>query len=254
VKTVISKYYKNSEAKLLGFINHFHTEGHKIYGGSRNTLKTFELEHSKVTIKAFKTPNAVNRIVYNYFRKSKAQRSYEHALKLLELGIGTPKPIAYMEESNAFSFLDSYYICEHIDYDLTYRELVQNPNVPNHEEILRAFTQFTFKMHEAGIFFKDHSPGNTLICKVEIGYKFYLVDLNRMTFGNLDFDTRMDNMKRLTPKKEMVAIMANEYSKYSGEGELKIFETLWAKTTHFQMKFRRKRQLKNKLFFWRPAK
>ncbi len=254
MKSVISKDYQNREAELLGFINHFETEGHKIYGGSRNTLKTFGLGDGKVTIKAFKPPNAVNRIVYNYFRKSKAQRSYDHAQKLLELNIGTPQPIAFIEHSNALSFLDSYYICEHIDYDLTYRELVQEPDLPNNESILRAFTRFTYKMHEAGILFKDHSPGNTLICKQEKGYKFYSVDLNRMSFGRLDFETRMDNMKRLTPKKEMVAIMANEYSKCSSEDELKIFDALWAKTTHFQMKFRRKRHLKNKLFFWRATK
>lgn len=251
---MISKNYKKYQAQLLAIIDQFHNEGHKIYGGSRNTLKTFDLGGQKVTVKAFKTPNILNRIVYNYFRKSKAQRSYEHAHKLQELGIGTPQPIAYFENRNALSFLDSYYICEHIDYDLTYRELVQQPDYMNHESILRAFTRFTYKMHERGILFKDHSPGNTLICLKRDDYEFYLVDLNRMTFTDLDFDTRMENLKRLTPKKEMVAIMANEYAKCYGIAEVNIFNTLWAKTSRFQMSFQRKRKLKKQLFFWRTSK
>ena len=254
MKIVIATAYKSYEKELKGFIENFRASGNTIYGGDRNTLKTFSLDGKTITIKAFRTPNFVNRIVYNYFRDSKAKRSFTHAQKLLELGIGTPSPIAFMENSNAISFLDSYYICEHIDYDLTYRELVHEPDFHNHEEILRAFTRFTFKMHEVGILFKDHSPGNTLICKAIDGYEFYLVDLNRMNFKKLSFHERMENMKRLTPKKEMVAVMANEYAKLSGEDELKIFNTLWALTSHFQMKYHRKRKMKNTLYFWRAPK
>ena len=254
MKIVIGNAYRHYQEELESFIEHFDSTGHTIYGGERNTLKTFNLVEKKVTIKAFRTPNLVNRIVYNYFRDSKAKRSFTHAQKLLELGIGTPQPIAFMERSNALSFLDSYYICEHIDYDLTYRELVHEPDYLNHDDILRAFTRFTFRMHEAGILFKDHSPGNTLICKEDDSYNFFLVDLNRMKFKSLSFHERMENMKRLTPKKEMVAVMANEYSKLSGDDELKIFDTLWTLTSHFQMKYHRKRRLKNQLFFWRASK
>lgn len=250
MKTVVSEAYQSKKATLLNFITNFKSQGHKIYGGDRNTLKTFDLEGEKVTVKAFKTPNVVNRIVYNYFRKNKAQRSFEHAHILLSLNIGTPFPVAYMQNSNALSFLDSYYICKHINYDLTYRELVEQPNFPQHEAILRAFTAFTFKLHESGVFFKDHSPGNTLITINNGDYKFYLVDLNRMTFGKLSFQDRMENMKRLTPKKEMVAIMANEYAKLSGELEGRIFKTLWELTSDFQMKFYRKRRLKKRFLFW----
>src|SRR5690554_8122605 len=101
----------------------------------------------------------------------------------------------------------TFNISRHINADYTYRDLVENPNLENHEEILRAFTRFCFQLHQAGVEFKDHSPGNTLI-KVEENqsYSFYLVDLNRMNFhSQMPFEQRMYNLRRLTPKKEMIA-------------------------------------------------
>jgi hypothetical protein len=42
-------------------------------------------------------PHLINKIVYKKFRKSKARRSYEYATLLLDKGIGTPQPIAFLE-------------------------------------------------------------------------------------------------------------------------------------------------------------
>jgi len=108
-------------------------------------------------------------------------------------------------------------------------------------------------MHEAGIEFKDHSPGNTLIDVIDSSVNFYLVDLNRMNFHeSMSFEMRMYNLRRLTPKKEMIAVMANEYSKlYKEQSENVIFEELWKQTSNFQEKFFRKQRLKKKYKFWK---
>src|SRR5690606_28482897 len=135
------------------------------------------------------------------FRKSKAQRSYEYANKLVQLGIGTPQPIAYFELPKALTFYKSYYISEHAAYDFTYRELNHDFEMESHEAILRAFTRFTFDLHQKEVHFLDHSPGNTLIQITDDGYKFLLVDLNRMEFRPLDLVTRIKNFSRLTPHK-----------------------------------------------------
>ena len=89
----------------------------------------------------------------------------------------------------------------HLDYELTYRELVTDPAYPDHENILRAFTRFTFELHEKQIQFLDHSPGNTLIKKVDGDYQFFLVDLNRMNFKELNFEERMLNFSQADSKK-----------------------------------------------------
>ncbi len=79
-----------------------------------------------------------------------------------------------------------------------------------------------------------------------------MVDLNRMIFHDLmDFDLRMKNLSRLTPKKEMIAIMSDEYSKYYIEPASSILEKMWQATVEFQEKFARKKRLKKKLKFWK---
>ena len=239
--------------EIISLVNSFDTNGKLLYGGSRNAIKTFEINNLIINIKSFKVPNLINKIAYKYFRKSKARRSFEFANILLENKIGTPQPIAYFENSNFLGLKDSYYVSEHLDCDLTFRELVQIPDFPENEIILRQFTRFSYDLHQKGIEFLDHSPGNTLIKKGNNGnYEFFLVDLNRMEFHkSMSFEVRMKNLCRLTHKKEMVAIMSNEYAIISGESEQLINETLWKMTADFQYKFYRKKRLKKKLKFWK---
>lgn len=243
--------FLSQEAEILQLLENFDQEGVPLGTGERNTIKLFELKGKMLNVKSFKVPNAVNKIVYRFFRKSKAERSFTYAQELLSKGVGTPQPVAYLEKTSPFSFSKSYYVSEHLEYDLTYRELVQQPNYPDHENILRAFTRFTYQLHENNIEFLDHSPGNTLIKKQGDHYNFFLVDLNRMNFKTLDFESSMKNFSRLTPKEEMVRIMANEYAKLIKLPEAVVFEKMWSDTMHFQEKFHRKQRLKRKLKFWK---
>jgi len=243
-KVVLENYFTKD---IDSIISNFNTSG-KLFGkAARNSIKLFDLNGVTINVKSFKIPSLLNKIAYKYFRKSKARRSFEYANKLQDLGIGTPKPIAYYEYFSFIGLQESYYVCEHLNYDLTFRELITKPDYPDHEKILRQFTKFTWQLHEKGIYFKDHSPGNTLIVKNNNDYYFYLVDLNRMSFVTLDFETRMKNFSRLTPKKEMIKVMSDEYATLSGEALNKVFEKMWLYTQQFQEKFHRKKRLKQKL-------
>lgn len=250
----VNKEFKSNETELLNYINNFNSKGVVFGNGKRNIIKLFDLDTKKINIKSFKIPHLINKIAYKYFRKSKARRSFEFANKLIALGIGTPEPIAYFENYDWLGLKESYYVSEHLMPQLTFRELVTIPEYPDHETILRQFTQFTFALHQKGIEFLDHSPGNTLIKKVsDDKYAFFLVDLNRMNFHqSMDFDLRMKNVNRLTPQKAMIAIMSNEYSKwYPEKTEAEIFNKMWQETQEFQEKFARKKRVKKKLKFWK---
>jgi len=244
----------SAKKTVSDYINNFNSSG-KIFGdGKRNTIKLFDLDGNTINIKSFKIPHLINKIAYKYFRKSKARRSFEYATTLLEKGIGTPEPIAFFENYDALGLTNSYYVSEHLECDLTFRELVENPDFPEHENILRQFTRFSFDLHQKGIEFLDHSPGNTLIKKKDDGnYDFFLVDLNRMNFHDrMNFDLRMKNLSHLTPKKEMVEIMSNEYSKlYSSQSEVCILDKMWFFTNDFQERFAKKILFKKKLKFWK---
>ncbi|MBU3822408.1 Kdo domain containing protein [Flavobacteriaceae bacterium XHP0103] len=249
MKSIINENYKKEIFDEI--INNFETNGEPFGNQDRNSLKLFYIDEMTINVKSFKIPNLINQIAYRFFRKSKAQRSFEYANKLKVLGIGTPQPIAYYEFTTPFLFKKSFYISEHLNVDYTYRDLTNNFNIPDYETILRAFTRFTFKLHENGVLFLDHSPGNTLIKKNGNAYDFYLVDLNRMKFGKLDFKTRIKNFSRLTIHKSMVEIMSDEYAKCSGYNFEDIFNLMWQETQDFQERFYRKKRLKKKLKFWK---
>ena len=150
---VINKAFNKDEKQLTSFIKNFDNSGENFGNQDRNSLKLFDLNGQTINIKSFKIPNFINQLAYRFFRKSKAQRSFEYANKLINLHVGTPQPIAYYEFKTPVLFKKSYYISEHLPYDLTYRELTTDLNYPNHEAILRAFTRFTFELHEKGINF-----------------------------------------------------------------------------------------------------
>jgi hypothetical protein len=251
LKRVIHNTFQVQSEALSGMIDHFSVAGKPFGNQERNSLKLFDLNQKTLVIKSFRVPNLFNQIAYKFFRKSKAQRSFEYANKLTKLGIGTPQPIAYYEFTTLFLFKKSYYISAHLECDLTYRELTTNLNYPDHEAVLRAFTRFTFDLHEKGINFLDHSPGNTLIKKVGEEYQFYLVDLNRMAFKPMDFESRIKNFSRLTIHESMVKIMSDEYAKASEEDFTKVFKLMWKFTQEFQERYHRKQRLKKKLKFWK---
>ena len=253
MKYLIHNKFKDLQERIVFLIDHFLIEGKILVNGQRNIIKLFEFEEITLSIKSFKKPNLINKIVYRYFRKSKARRSFEFASKLMEMQIGTPQPVAFFENYDFVGLKESYYACEHLENVFEFREIVQDEAFENRDFIIRKFTQFTFEMHEKGIEFLDHSPGNTLIRKNNDGsYSFFLVDLNRMQFHEtIDFKTRMKNLSKITHKKDMIAVMSNEYAKLSNGDETTIFETMWGLTADFQYRFHRKKRIKKKLKFWK---
>ena len=234
---------------LQNILDNFDNSGKLFIAGNRNSIKLFEYEGTIINVKAFKVPNWFNKIIYKYIRDSKAKRSYNYATLLLERGIGTPKPIAFYEQKSFFGLEKSFYISQHLEFDLMFRDLVENNNYPDKDIILKQFMSFCYKLHQNGIEFLDHSPGNTLIKKEsENKYSFYLVDLNRMIFHKeMTFEQRMKNLSRLTPYQDMIQIMSKEYAILSNEEEDLVFDTLWKYTSEFQYNFYRKKRIKNKL-------
>lgn len=248
-----SKKYKAQEQKITHFVENFSSMGEEYGNQKRNSLRLFDLDGEKINIKSFKVPNIINKIAYKYVRKSKAQRSFEYAHKLLDMGIKTPEPVAYFQQDSKLFFGKSYYVSKHLNYDLTYRELIHDVNFPNRYDLLIHFTKFTYELHEKGIEFLDHSPGNTLVIINRMhDYDFYLVDLNRMNFHDeMSYEMRINNFARLTPDKNMVQVMAAEYAKLINEDFHKVFLDMWNVTEEFFESRKKKNKMKEKIKFWK---
>lgn len=244
MKIQLSTYFNFSKESILDLLHNFDKKGYSFFKGPRNEIKVLKKDDHTLNIKAFKRPNKFNKYIYVHFRKSKAERSFNYACKLLSQGIGTPKPVAFAEEVRGGALERSFYISEHLDYDFTLRDV--DLTKEGHEEILRAFTRFTLFLHESNVEFLDHSPGNTLIKLNDGNYEFYLVDLNRMNFKKLNFSKRMKNFARLSQDKEVFKIMANEYAIHFEKSEAEVFDRIWYYNRSFFEKRSRKRQIKKK--------
>jgi len=246
---VIHPEFLHQAEEINQIIENFNTGGQMFVDGTRNKIKLFDLDNLTVNVKSFKVPNFINKLVYRTFRKSKARRSYEFANILLEKGIGTPQPIAYFEHFTAFTLQDSYYMSAQMETELTFRQLIEIPDYPDHEKILRQFTRFTFELHEKGVEFLDNTPGNTLIKKTGEGqYAFFLVDLNRMKFhNNMSFAQRIENMAKLTPETRLITVMSDEYAKLYNKSYDEVLGLMVKRTQYFSNRFHRKRAIKRKL-------
>jgi tRNA A-37 threonylcarbamoyl transferase component Bud32 len=239
--------------ELKNIIDNFDSKGEIFAAGSRNTIKLFNLNGNVISIKSFKNPIFINQIIYKYFRKSKAKRSYENAMKLIELDINTPTPIAFFEFKSLIGLQKSYYVCKHIDNCFTFYDVLRMQDIDKRTKLIEKFSRFTNQLHEKGIEFLDHSPGNTLLVENNNQIDFYLVDLNRMNFRkNLTFNQRIRNMSRIVTEKNEISIISKEYCKHYFEcSESVFYNELWKKTSSFQKAFYLKIKIKKIILFWR---
>ncbi|WP_158729510.1 MULTISPECIES: Kdo domain containing protein [unclassified Flavobacterium] len=243
----VQKDYCKDE--ILSLINKFDISGEVVDKGKRNEIKFFSGNGVNYNVKSFKKPFFFNKIIYAVFRKSKALRSFEFAEILLKKGLNTPNPIASVENYDLLGLSHSYYVSEHLYYDFLFRDLVETENYPDLTNILLQFTNFCYTLHEEGIEFLDHSPGNTLIKKSSEGkYEFFLVDLNRMNFHKkMSFDKRIKNLSKLVTRTDMVITISREYAKLYNKSFEETFEKLVFYMTSYNKKQVRKRKIK--LFF-----
>lgn len=185
---------------------------------ARNELRVLNLEGLDVVVKSFKIPHFLNRIVYTFFRETKASKSYRNAMRLKALDISTPTPIAYVEFFAAGLLSNSYFLSLYAPYDLTIREALHH-KVDDYEAILSAFAAYTYDLHQKGVWHLDYSPGNILIQRTEGGYLFNIVDINRMEFKPISSLQGCENFNKLWARDEDIAIMGREYARLSGLDE-----------------------------------
>ncbi|RHE93020.1 glycosyltransferase [Bacteroides intestinalis] len=202
----------------------FEDRGTVIYKG-RNELREFDIAGQKVVVKSFQIPHLLNRIIYNFFRESKARRSFRYAAMLRQFNIGSPTPIGFCSVSSWFLFGKSYFVSLRSECPYTYRDLPQRP-FEEQEEILRAIARATAALHEHGILHKDYSAGNILFAERPEGVSVEIIDLNRMRFGKVSLEEGCKNFERLPGTDEMFAVLADEYAKSRGFNKEKCLQLI----------------------------
>jgi serine/threonine protein kinase len=228
------------ESFILSIREHFKQNTQSIHK-ARNELKIIRESETDIVVKSFNVPNIVRRIVYTFFRDSKAKKSYEYSLKI---GDFTPEPIGYIEFYQQKLLADSYFLAKKFEYDFTIREPLLKDTFQDKEIILKAFASFTYDLHQKGILHQDYSPGNILIKKENNQYNFKIVDINRMEFRELNINERLKNFAKLWISDEDLRIVAYQYAVLLGEDQEKCYQIALGYSHTLKNKVNMKKRLK----------
>lgn len=222
----------------------FRGPGETLHEG-RNTIRAFDVHGERLVVKRFKRPGPVRGIVYGTFRKSKARRAYEHAVRLRTLGFDTPRPVAWIEYRHRGRLTDSYFISLHSEFaplsDVTER-------FPSKETLplLDAFSQFAVRLHEAGVVHEDFNHGNILFQGDAASkcYRFQLIDINRMRFREHTLAPRecMINLRRLSCPAGAFLYILDRYAENRGWN---VDDTL-LRGTFFRLAFGHRKAIKKR--------
>ena len=197
--------------------------GEEIHNG-RNEVRKANLLNLHFTIKYFKKITLTNRLIFATIRKSKARRAYEHSKLLIQKGITSPEPIAYINCYRFGLLYKSFYISLFTSYK-PLKELLNLP-ISVSEEGLKAFARFTFRLQNAGILHDDYTIDNVLYDKIGNRYDFSLIDNNRMRFRKYSYARGLKNLERLKVPVDKMGIIASEYARESNESDLRTLNAM----------------------------
>ncbi|MEX0963105.1 MAG: lipopolysaccharide kinase InaA family protein, partial [Pseudohongiellaceae bacterium] len=159
---------------------------------SRNLIWTIPDPRHPDRLLAVKKPNRLrfNKKIYDYFKPSKAVRSWNGAFQLLRHGLNSPLPVAFIERAEGKDTLNNWYVCEYAGKVPSVREFFaafatgeDSYLGVSKTDFMRSLSKFLLKLHARGAYFRDLTGGNIL---VELGagqaVKFSLIDTARARF------------------------------------------------------------------------
>lgn len=211
MKFILNPEFEHLRPFLKDLPQRFNQEG-EVIQDKRNTIKVFHINGLDVNVKRYRVPLFINRIIYTFFRKTKASKAYFNALEVLKRGFETPCSIAYIEQYRAGLLHWSYYISLQCPFHQEMRDYYFGP-LSGNEVLIKHFARYTAALHENGICHEDYSPGNVLIGQHEGKYQFSLVDINRMKFKAMSLKEGCRNLKRMFENDELYIFLAQEYAR-----------------------------------------
>lgn len=229
--TTISPKYSHLRDFIESLPSRFDSEGTIIYK-ARNLIKVIDApDGMRLNVKRYHAPRFINALVYSWgIRKPKGERAFSYPTLLLNAGIETPEPVAYIEHRTMGILRESYFVSLQCPYPNRFYKLADAPEelyVP----LAEAFARFTARIHEANMLHRDYSPGNILWQLDDDGtYHFSIVDINRMYFGSVPLKMGCRNFARLWGSRGFFETIAKAYAKARGMNEREcVDETLKAR-------------------------
>lgn len=215
-------------------------QGQLLYDG-RNQIRLFEHEGTKLVVKRYKRHDMAKRVVYTFFRKNKARRSYENAQSLRSRGFQTPQEIAYLEERQAGWIVQVYYVCLYTQAQPIRPRLIEQ--TPFDMSLATAYAHFVVSLHEAGVLHRDLNPTNVLFTEQSGTFSFEVIDINRMQFfdGPVPQAECMENLTLFWWFTDVYRFVLQEYAKERGWTDADTAEAVSVKERHDRRWVRRKK-------------
>ena len=237
---LINPKYEHLREWLARLPEDFERLGEVIYD-RRNQLRVITApDGSVVIVKRYCKTHIVNRVVYSLgIRLPKGKRAFLYPARLLERGIDTPEPIAYIEQRTCGLLGLSYFVSVQSPLRHTLYEF-SDAREGTYEEMAEALGRFTAMMHDREVLHLDYSPGNILWDKDEEGYHFAVVDINRMRFGKVGIEDGCAALCRLWGPKRFIEYTARSYARARSFNEDEAVRLTMQARTAFWTRYQRR--------------
>lgn len=239
MKPVINSKYDFLKDFLENLPSTFPRQGEVVYD-ARNQIRKITVGKLTLGVKSYKVPVFINRIIYSFFRTSKAQRAYDYATKLVEKGINTPDPVAYIEERKAGLLNRSFFVYIYQDNVSHIREEMLGHS--GGKQFEKALASFIADMHNKGVLPLDMSPGNILWENDAAGNPvFSLIDFNRMAFmDDIPKELRYKSFKRISEDVDIISHLAQQYARLCNLDEQEAIKKIYNYCYEFSKEMKKK--------------
>ncbi len=211
---LLNPNYEHLRSFISALPERMDAEGTYIYGGRRNLIKMFVApDGTQLNVKRYKKPVFPSNIIYSTgIRKPKGLRAYTYPDILLKKGIETPEAVAYIEDRTLGLLRYSWFISIQCPYSHRLYEL-GDATPDAYTSIALALAKYCAHMHQQEVLHQDFSPGNVLWEKTTDGYRFSIVDINRMRFGHVSLQDGCRSFARLWGPKAFIQLLVREYAR-----------------------------------------
>lgn len=212
----------------------------RTFCNNRNIVEQIKIADYNFVLKKYKVPNFANRLIYTFFRKSKARRAYDNALKILRFGVSTPFPVAYIEKKRKGIFHTGYFISEYMSHPTLAQCNEKEMSNEDKNRLKEDFMNFTVELHEKNILPLDYNTGNIFYYKDKKSgcYKFALTDINRATFGKFPQYRSMLSFAQIgISPKNLVDVITEYSSRRKLDLEASLFVVLYYRIRHRLRRF-----------------
>lgn len=218
--------------------------GDVLYAG-RNEVRSFDLDNINLVVKRYKRVNTIQRIVYSFFRRTKAERAYAFAAILRERGVDTPEEVSYIEVSRNHLFETGYFVSLECPNPPAFDRLVPPKDFDHHmADELAAFINY---MHSRGILHGDMNFGNFLYSYDDAeNCRFTVIDTNRSHFRR-GYPSRKEclyNFRTTTHRRDVFEYIVRAYARLRRWNEDKAVKQATHYLENFERRHRRKERLK----------